>query len=40
VARYLGPSCEPGRDWFVALLERVRPLLTGLPMRVPRIWKT
>ncbi len=40
VARYLGPACEPGRDWFVRLWARLRPALAGRAMNVPRIWKT
>lgn len=40
VARWLGPACEPGRAWFTALLEVLRPALAGRPMRVPRIWNT
>lgn len=40
VARWLGPACEPGREWFVRLLAAIRPAVVGLPMRVPRIWNT
>jgi len=40
VARWLGPACEPGREWFVRLLSAIRPVVVGLPMRVPRIWNT
>jgi len=40
VARWLGPACEPGREWFAHLWSVVRPALFGLPMRPPRIWNT
>jgi urease accessory protein len=40
VARYLGPACEPGRQWFSGLWAVIRPAIAGLPMRVPRIWHT
>ncbi|HJV28348.1 MAG TPA: urease accessory protein UreD [Aromatoleum sp.] len=40
VARWLGPACEPGREWFVRLWDAIRPAVVGLPMRVPRIWNT
>lgn len=40
VARYLGPACEPGRQWFTRLWATIRPAVVGLPMRVPRIWNT
>jgi urease accessory protein len=40
VARYLGPACEPGRQWFTRLWGAVRPVVAGLPMCVPRIWST
>lgn len=40
VARYLGPACEPGRQWFTRLWGAVRPVVAGLPMCVPRIWNT
>lgn len=40
VARYLGPSCEPGRDWFSRLWRAVRPVVAGCEMQIPRIWNT
>jgi urease accessory protein len=40
VARYLGPSGEPARAWFVALWAALRPALTGRAATVPRIWHT
>ncbi|BAL26861.1 urease accessory protein UreD [Azoarcus sp. KH32C] len=40
VARWLGPACEPGREWFIRLWDAIRPAVAGLPMRVPRIWNT
>jgi len=40
VARWLGPACEPGREWFLRLLTVIRPAVAGLPMRPPRIWNT
>jgi urease accessory protein len=40
VARYLGPACEPGRAWMVALWRHLRPALIGRPAMVPRIWNT
>lgn len=40
VARYLGPACEPGREWFARLWAAVRPAVAGRPMQTPRIWNT
>jgi urease accessory protein len=40
VARYLGPACEPGRAWMLALWRKLRPALIGRPAIVPRIWNT
>lgn len=40
VARYLGPSGEPARAWFVALWAALRPALVGRAASVPRIWHT
>lgn len=40
VARWLGPGCEPGRDWFGRLWARARPAVAGRAMQVPRIWNT
>lgn len=40
VARYLGPACEPGREWFARLWAAVRPTVAGRPMQTPRIWNT
>jgi len=40
VARYLGAACEPGRAWFARLWARVRPVVAGRAMEVPRIWNT
>jgi urease accessory protein len=40
VARYLGPSAEAARAWFVALWSVLRPALAGRPAEVPRIWHT
>ncbi|WP_288039036.1 urease accessory protein UreD [Zoogloea sp.] len=40
VARYLGPSGEPARAWFVALWAALRPALAGRAASVPRIWHT
>jgi len=40
VARWLGPSCEPGREWFSRLWACMRPAVAGQPMREPRIWRT
>ena len=40
VARYRGPSCEPGRAWMAALWQRLRPALIGRPGAPPRIWNT
>jgi urease accessory protein len=40
VARYLGPACEPGRAWMLALWRRLRPALIGREASVPRIWNT
>lgn len=40
VARYLGPACEPGRAWMLALWRHLRPALAGRAAAVPRIWQT
>ena len=40
VARYLGPSAEAARAWFVAVWSVLRPALVGRPAEVPRIWHT
>lgn len=40
VARWLGPACEPGREWFSRLWACVRPALTGRDAATPRIWNT
>lgn len=40
VARWLGPSCEPGREWFARLWACMRPAVARQPMREPRIWRT
>lgn len=40
VARWLGPACAPGREWFTRLWAAIRPAVAGVPMRVPRIWNT
>lgn len=40
VARWLGPACEPGREWFSRLWAELRPALTGLSAATPRIWNT
>lgn len=40
VARWMGPACEPGREWFARLWAAVRPVLTGQPAATPRIWNT
>lgn len=40
VARYLGPSAEAARAWFVAVWSVLRPALAGRPAEVPRIWHT
>lgn len=40
VARYLGPSAEAARAWFVALWAVLRPAIVGRPAAVPRIWHT
>jgi urease accessory protein len=40
VARYLGPACEPGREWFARLWAAVRPAVAGRPAQTPRIWNT
>jgi len=40
VARYLGPACEPGRAWMLALWRRLRPALIGRAATPPRIWST
>lgn len=40
VARWLGPACEPGREWFARLWASVRPAVAGRAARMPRIWNT
>lgn len=40
VARYVGHSSEAARHWFIALWQRLRPALLGLPAQPPRIWNT
>ena len=40
LARYLGPSTESARRYFIALWTVLRPTLTGRDARPPRIWST
>lgn len=40
VARYLGPSSEAAKHYFVKLWRVLRPVLTGLLAVEPRIWRT
>lgn len=40
VARYRGPACEPGRNWFNRLWTLLRPPLAGRAATLPRIWHT
>jgi len=40
LARWLGPACEPGREWFARLWAVLRPALTGRAAVTPRIWNT
>jgi urease accessory protein len=40
VARYLGPACEPGRDWLARCWSLLRLALTGCEPAIPRIWRT
>jgi urease accessory protein len=40
VARYLGDSSEAAKQYFVALWQRLRPVVTGRAAVVPRIWGT
>ncbi|MDX5363918.1 MAG: urease accessory protein UreD [Pseudazoarcus pumilus] len=40
VARWLGPACEPGREWFARLWAVARPALAGREAVIPRIWNT
>lgn len=40
VARWLGPSCEPGRAWLARLWAAARPVVAGREAQVPRIWNT
>lgn len=40
VARWLGPACEPGREWFARLWASARPAVGGRAARTPRIWNT
>ena len=40
VARYLGPSAEQAREYFVRIWKIVRPLYLQLAVKLPRIWAT
>ena len=40
VARYIGHSSEQAKDYFIALWQRLRPLLCGRSALRPRIWNT
>lgn len=40
VARWLGPACEPAREWLARLWSIVRPALCGRDAVRPRIWNT
>lgn len=40
VARWIGPGCEPGREWFARLWRRARPRVAGREAQLPRIWRT
>ena len=40
IARWLGPGCEPGREWFARLWASVRPFVAGRVAQTPRIWNT
>ncbi|MGB0128794.1 MAG: urease accessory protein UreD, partial [Rhodocyclaceae bacterium] len=40
VARYLGPSAQSARAYFVALWQILRPALIGREAVLPRIWNT
>ena len=40
MARWLGPACEPGREWFARLWASVRPAVAGRAAQTPRIWNT
>ncbi|HVF62574.1 MAG TPA: urease accessory protein UreD [Casimicrobiaceae bacterium] len=40
IARYLGPGCEPAREWLARVWSRLRPALTGCEPMMPRIWST
>jgi urease accessory protein len=40
LARYLGPSVERAKEYFIEIWRRVRPLLVGREVALPRIWAT
>jgi urease accessory protein len=40
VARWLGPACEPARQWLDRLWSVVRPAVAGRAAVRPRIWNT
>lgn len=40
IARWLGPACEPGREWFARLWALARPAIAGRAAQTPRIWNT
>ena len=40
LARYIGPECEAGRQWFAALWNLIRPALLARSAHTPRIWNT
>jgi urease accessory protein len=40
LARYLGPSVERAKAYFIDIWRRLRPLLVGRDVALPRIWAT
>lgn len=40
VARYLGPSAEHAKQYFIGLWQILRPFYAGLSAVIPRIWQT
>ncbi len=40
VARYVGPSTEQAREYFISLWRELRPIFAGRAAATPRIWNT
>jgi urease accessory protein len=40
IARWLGPACEPARNWLANVWAVLRPVVAGREAVAPRIWNT